>query len=284
MSDVRKKTLKVALFQMASGDAYQVNFQKVESQLEKLAQADLVVLPEMWSFMVPDSRGGERLAFSKTYRTEVFSQLQSWAKKLQNVWIGGTIFEPEVETGKVKNTCYVFDAKGEEVSRYQKMHLFDNALSENKFCESESVAAGTYSAPISLGRLKLGLGICYDLRFPYHFQALSAHGAQIIALPSAFTYKTGEAHWEVLLRARAIENQCYILACNQTTGGMSGVNCWGHSMVIDPWGKVVAQSEHEEMVLQTEIDLDFCDQVRTSMPVLSHRLFHPENSPYDLKR
>lgn len=282
MLENSKKVLKVALYQMASTDQVQVNIQKVESQLDILAEADMVVLPEMWAFMVPDSRGEERFEFSKQHK-DLKQQIKIWAGQLQNIWIAGTIFEPEHSSGKVANTCYVFDDKGQELSRYQKMHLFDNLLASNQFSESKTVAAGDYVPPVSLGNFSLGLGICYDLRFPYHFQALSDHGAQVLALPSAFSYKTGEAHWEVLLRARAIENQCYVLACNQTSGGVEGVNCWGHSMVVDPWGKIVAQCEHGETVLMTEIDLTFCDQVRTRMPVLTHRLFQPDNTPYDLK-
>lgn len=281
MSEVSKKTVKIAMFQMASGDDYSLNCRKVEDQLKELALADVVVLPEMWSFMVPDSRGHERLEFSKTHGMKAMKQMQAWAKQCGNTWIGGTIFEPEGE--KVKNICYVYGADGREITHYQKMHLFDNLLVKNQFCESESVAAGGYTAPVNLGSFYLGLGICYDLRFPYHFQALSDHGAQVIALPSAFSYKTGEAHWEVLLRARAIENQSYMLACNQTGGGVEGVSCWGHSMMVDPWGKVVASCRHEEVVLQAEIDIKVCDQVRTSMPVLSHRLFKAEASPYDSK-
>jgi len=274
--------LNTAIVQMAAGDDLEANLAKIERLLQQLSQAEMVVLPEMWSFLVPDARGEERYDFALRHHDRIFETVQLWAKKTKAIWIAGTIFKPDHKTHKVKNTCYVIAPDGKVLSHYDKLHLFDNKLNQRQFSESNSVVQGSFAEPIVLNSFKLGLGICYDLRFPYHFQALSEAGANVIALPSAFNFKTGQAHWEVLLRARAIENQAYVLACNQTNSCVEGVHCWGHSMVIDPWGTVIARLDAQEAVLFAEIDAANIDSIRTKMPVLEHRLIKIEAGPYQL--
>ena len=274
-------TLKVAMLQMSSSDDVEANIAKVESYLEDLKGAELVVLPEMWSYLIPDHRGEERYEHAKKYSELIRCKLKKWAEQTKAIWVAGSILETCEKTKKVKNSCRVISPKGQELGHYEKMHLFDNLLADRQFSESRTVAAGEELSVLNFESFIMGLGICYDLRFAYHFQALSEMGANMVVLPSAFSYKTGEAHWEVLLRARAIENQSYVLACNQSGSSVEGVHCWGHSMIIDPWGKVVAELEHKEGLLWAELNFDFVREVREKMPVLSHRLFTLEDRLYD---
>lgn len=182
----------------------------------------------------------------------------------------------EVETitdGRVRPSSLVYSPEGLVRARYDKMHLFDVQVADKQaqYMESRSFEPGDSVVTVATPLGKLGLSICYDLRFPELYRQLLEEGAEIITVPSAFTKVTGEAHWEVLLRARAIENQCYVLAANQ--GGVHNASreTWGHSMIVDPWGNVLARVEKGEGIAVAEIDLAHLHELRSRMPVQAHR-------------
>ena len=193
--------------------------------------------------------------------------------------IGGTIPMVSPEPDKVYNTTLVFDPQGEQVARYDKIHLFGFSNGSETYQESRSILAGT--RPVSFeaaegeqsgasAHFSVGLSICYDLRFPELYRSLKP--VDLLVVPAAFTYTTGSAHWEILLRARAIENQCYVLACGQTGHHPNGRHTWGHSMLIDPWGKIVAQRDDGEGVIAGELDCELIRRIRQNLPALQHRI------------
>ncbi len=173
----------------------------------------------------------------------------------------------------MRPACLVFDPRGEMVARYDKMHLFDVQVDDRQaqYSESRSFEPGSRIVCVDAPVGRIGLSICYDLRFPELYRKLLEQGAEILTVPSAFTKVTGEAHWEVLLRARAIENQCFVLAANQ--GGVHNATreTWGHSMIVDPWGRVLARVESGEGVAVADIDLSALHALRSRMPIQSHR-------------
>ncbi|OGT71655.1 MAG: hypothetical protein A3H44_11220, partial [Gammaproteobacteria bacterium RIFCSPLOWO2_02_FULL_57_10] len=178
-----------------------------------------------------------------------------------------------IADGRVRPASLVYSPDGLLMARYDKMHLFDVKVADKQaqYMESRSFEPGSSVVTVATPLGKLGLSICYDLRFPELYRRLLDDGAEIITVPSAFTKVTGEAHWEILLRARAIENQCYVLAANQ--GGVHNASreTWGHSMIIDPWGNVMARVEKGEGIAIAEIDLDYLHDLRSRMPVQAHR-------------
>jgi predicted amidohydrolase len=209
---------------------------------------------------------------------EVRRFISSIAKKYK-VWIvAGSIPcssrpDKSLIDGLVRSACWVFDDAGEEVGRYDKIHLFDVDVDDNhgSYRESLQFEAGTSPEIIDTPVGVVGLSICYDLRFPQLYSWLAEAGAQIITVPAAFTFKTGEAHWELLLRARAVENQCYIIASNQTGTHSKGRETWGHSMIVNPWGEVIACAGKGEGVISAEINFQDLSDIRAAMPVLKHR-------------
>lgn len=263
---------RVALVQMVSGADPEANLeQAINGVIAAKAQGSaLVVLPE--NFLLFDSKRLVDFANSTLARTALESLAHTAAE--HSIWIlVGSFPVPSTDVRAFARSL-LFNASGEVAAQYDKRHLFDVDVADSKgaYRESSWIAPGE---ALSLARTpvgELGLSICYDLRFPAHFQRLRQLGAELISVPSAFTQVTGEAHWEVLLRARAIENQCYILGAGQ--GGDHGNNrqTYGHSMIVDPWGKVIAQSKPQGFdVISAEIDLARLARIRTAMPVLAQR-------------
>jgi len=234
--------------------------------------ADMVFLPEACDF-IGETRQ-QTMELSQPLSGQTVGVLQKLA--LDNgVWlsVGGVHTVTEGEEDRTGNTHLVINSKGEIVKTYNKTHLFDvNIPGSVSLSESSYVIPGTHlphPVPTPLG--KLGLGICYDLRFPEHSLALTKAGAELLSYPSAFTVPTGQAHWESLLRARAIETQCYVLAAAQTGKHNDKRSSYGHSMIVDPWGVVVAQCGEGEGVAMAHIDLEYLSKVRGNMPVQQHR-------------
>lgn len=268
-------SLKVAVVQMVSGIELASNMQQIERLMNKVNGAKLVVLPEnclMFSaaqFLV--------LAKSLEQQTDIFKFLSEQAQKHQCYLVAGSIPLLANDSGKVFSSCLVFSPKGEEVARYQKIHLFDVDVEDSvgRYRESETIQAGSQPVFFDMDGIKVGLAICYDLRFPELFRSLVKQGCKVFVLPSAFTYQTGSLHWEVLLRARAIENQCFMLAANQ---GGRHVNAqgqiretYGHSMIIDGQGKVLSMLDLGEAVSIADLDFHSLQKIRMQMPVLSHQ-------------
>ena len=281
---MRKHT--VAVVQLVSTEDVQRNLRATEALIGKAAAAGakLILLPE--NFAVLDGGPLSQFAEREGDGTALLQGfLREQAIRKQVFLVAGTLpmvtrplrsGETEVQAindGRVRPASLVYDPAGEVIARYDKMHLFDVQVEDKQaqYSESESFEAGDQVVWADTPMGRLGLSICYDLRFPELYRRLLGGGAEILTVPSAFTKVTGEAHWEVLLRARAIENQCYVLAANH--GGVHNAKreTFGHSMIVDPWGRVLAQVDKGEGFACAQIDLDALHELRAKMPVQSHR-------------
>lgn len=267
--------MKVAAIQMVSVSNPDINLQTAKRLLQeaKSAGADLAVLPEYWSIM--GLRDTDKVAFAEESGNGVLQNfLQQMARELQMMIIGGTIPLKSTDSNKIYNACLVFDRSGTQIARYDKIHLFGFTNGDESYQESNTIQEGndivSFDSTID-GIGTIGLGICYDLRFPELFRNMGP--CNLLVLPAAFTYTTGQAHWEILLRARAIENQCYVLASAQGGTHDSGRRTWGHSMLIDPWGKILNCLEEGEGVVVAELDMDAMQKIRSNLPALKHRRF-----------
>ena len=268
------KSYLAAAIQMTSVPDLQKNLAQAEELIElaKGRGAELVCLPENFSFM-----GEEK---DKIAQAEVISQqsekfLKTMAQRFQVTILGGG-FPVPVSADKVYNTALLVDANGEELARYQKVHLFDvNVPDGNTYQESSTVMAGTRIPPVAPTKEygKLGLSVCYDVRFPELYRYLSQMGADVIFIPAAFTAYTGKDHWQVLIQARAIENTCYVIAPAQTGNHYGMRHTHGHAMIVDPWGVILADAGDRPGVAIAEINPDRLAQVRRQMPCLQHRVF-----------
>ena len=265
---------KAAVIQMTSNADSHENLRKAYSLLQQAAHcgAQLAVLPENFSFMGMTDQDKFRIA-----EQDGDGLVQAWlartAREL-NVWIvAGTVPLKLVGESRVAAACLVFNAQGERVARYDKMHLFDVDVDDStgQYRESTTLVAGQKPVLVDTPIGRVGLAICYDLRFPELFRHYSASGAEVLVVPAAFTVPTGRSHWEVLLRARAIENLCYVLAAGQTGLHSNGRTTYGHSMVIDPWGEVVNCQSQEVGWVIADINLHQQRERRGKFPVLSHR-------------
>ncbi|PMQ14668.1 2-oxoglutaramate amidase [Janthinobacterium sp. AD80] len=228
----------------------------------------LVVLPEYWAIM--GQQETDKLAHAEQPGSGPIQDGMAQMARQHGIWlIGGTLPLISGQEGKVLNTTLVYDPQGEPAGRYDKIHLFGFTRGTESYNESRTIAPGAQVRSIETPFGRVGLSVCYDLRFPELYRAMG--DCALMVVPAAFTHTTGRAHWEVLLRARAIENQCYVLASAQ--GGLhpNGRRTWGHSMLIDPWGEVKAVLPEGEGVVSGEIDPLFLAGVRESLPALAHR-------------
>lgn len=264
---------KAAVLQMISSASVSENMQQAERLIRQAydVAVDLVVLPENFAFMgLTDT---DKLAIAETYGDGVIQQKLSQLAKKYGLWIiAGTI--PIKGLGyQARASCLVYDDKGITVARYDKIHLFDVRVSDHEaHQESMTIERGQDLVVIDTPVGKIGLTICYDLRFPELFQQLAFKGAQLFSVPSAFTAVTGRAHWEILLRARAVENLCYVLAPNQGGQHENGRQTYGHSMIVEPWGKIVEQKKSGEGLVVAQIDLENVKKLRAQFPCLDHHV------------
>ena len=260
----------VAAIQMISSPSVEDNLATARRLVAQAATggAQLVVLPEYWAIM--GKQETDKLAHAEQPGSGPIQDGMAQMARQHGIWlIGGTLPLISGEEGKVLNTTLVYDPQGEPAGRYDKIHLFGFTRGTESYNESRTIVPGAQVRSIEMPFGRVGLSICYDLRFPELYRAMG--DCALIVVPAAFTHTTGSAHWEVLLRARAIENQCYVLASAQ--GGLhpNGRRTWGHSMLIDPWGEVKAVLPEGEGVVSGEIDLVFLAGVRESLPALAHR-------------
>ncbi|MCL2917831.1 carbon-nitrogen hydrolase family protein [Shewanella litorisediminis] len=275
--------MQVSLLQCQSSRDVQANLAFIESQLERLprvaGEPQLVVLPECC--LLFGGHESEQLAWSG--EDEPLKQaLAALAAHFGVYLVAGTV-PARSGDGRVYSRCYVFDDAGTVLGHYEKIHLFDVDVADGTktYRESDTFCPGDNLVVVDTPFGKLGLAICYDVRFPDMFRALRLAGAEIIALPAAFTRVTGEAHWEILLKARAIESQCFVLGAAQWGAHNTGSReTWGQSMIIDPWGRTVAELAQGTGWVQARLDRDELARVRTAMPVASHDRFKaPELLP-----
>lgn len=261
---------KIAAIQTVSGPDVNANLEAAGVLIAEAAAAgaEFVALPEYFPLI-----GADETAKVRIREEEGQGPLQDFLRDMAvryGVWIvGGTIPLVATADGKVRNTTLVFDPNGERVARYDKIHLFGFQKGAEHYDESTTIEPGravvTFDAPFG----PVGLSVCYDLRFPELFRAMGE--VSLIVLPSAFTWTTGKAHWEVLLRARAIENQCFVMAPAQGGRHPSGRVTWGHSMIIDPWGEILACRDEGSGIVVADLDPQRIAAVRESLPALRHR-------------
>jgi len=265
-----------AAVQLCTGSDKAENLDKAESFVAEAARigARLVVLPEVFLWRGPR---GEECAQAEPIPGPATERLAHWARRLNLYLLAGSVLEQTAggtAGGKVFNTSLLFDPHGAIIGRYRKAHLFDVDIPGHvTIRESDTRAPGDAAVTVATELGTIGMTVCYDLRFPELYRRLTMAGAQIVTIPSAFTFATGAAHWEILVRARAIENQVYVIAPDQVGPSPSGHIDFGNSLLVDPWGKPLAHAADREMVIFAEIDLDYQQKVRRELPCLDHVKF-----------
>ena len=263
---------RIAAVQMVSGPDVAENLASADSLIGQAVArgAKLVALPEYFP-VIGDERAKLRL---REHDGEgPIQRFLADAAQRHGVWlVGGTLPLVASSEDKVRNSTLVFDPRGRRVARYDKIHLFGFEQGTERYDESQTIEPGDdivyFEAPCG----NVGLSVCYDLRFPELYRGMG--DVALIVVPAAFTEPTGEAHWELLLRARAVENQCYVLAAAQGGEHPSGRRTWGDSMVVDPWGRVIARLAKGPGVVVADMDLDSMTDIRTRLPALRHRTIH----------
>jgi len=266
----------VAAVQMVSGARVDENLATAERLIRQAVNlgADMVVLPEFFAIFGHDDRDKCRIAEPHGLGSEspIQNQLSALAAELGITLVAGTLPIRSPDPDRVFNTVLVYDPKGVELARYDKLHLFAFDNGKERYDEARSLVPGTQLVSCTTLAGRTGLSVCYDLRFPEFFRSLSSPSPlDLIVLPAAFTFTTGQAHWEILLRARAIENQCWLVASAQGGQHSNGRATWGHSMVIDPWGTIVACCEQGEGLALAKVDPGLTEKVRLNLPALRHR-------------
>ena len=270
--------IPVAALQMNSGDNPAANLARADGLLRTAAARGvrLAVLPENFSLMARED-ADRRAHAEQDGRGPVQEFLSRIARELDLWIVAGSVPLANAPGERLSQACLVYDARGERVARYDKVHLFDVELPERgeSYRESAHMIPGQALVTLDTPVGRLGLSICYDLRFPELYRALVAAGAQWLVVPAAFTAATGEAHWEPLLRARAIENLCYVVASGQTGEHPNGRRTWGHSVIVDYWGRILSELPVGEGVVVANIDLTAQADARRKFPALKHRVALP---------
>ncbi|MEN9630573.1 MAG: hypothetical protein RJA10_3801, partial [Pseudomonadota bacterium] len=265
--------MKIAALQMVSTADVGRNVEAARRLIGQAAAggAQLVLLPEY--FCLLGRRDDDKLAVAETPGNGPIQQALADAARQHGLWVvGGTLPLRGPDAAHAMNSCLVFAPDGTPAGRYDKIHLFGFDNGRERYDESRTLCAGD-AAPtaVQCGPLRVGLSICYDLRFPELYRALMSPPCDLLCVPAAFTYTTGQAHWELLLRARAVENQCYVIAAAQGGTHENGRRTWGHSMIVDPWGEVLAVQDEGEGVVIAELNTARIAEVRAQLPALTHR-------------
>ena len=262
--------MRAAAVQLNSKDDKQRNLESAQRLVRAAADdgAELIALPEKWNLL---AEGEALLAGAEPLDGPTIAAARSWARELGVHLVAGSIAERHPEHEKLFNTSVLIDADGEIDAIYRKIHLFDVDVGGVAYRESEHEDPGTEIVVAQAGDVPVGLTVCYDLRFPELYRILALRGARVLVVPAAFTLHTGKDHWEPLLRARAIENQAFVLAPNQVGEAPPHYHSYGRSMIVDPWGVVLASAPDEETFVAAELDFARQDRVRESLPSLANR-------------
>ena len=263
--------IRVACVQMTSRTDRAANLETAARLVARAAAtgADVVVLPEKWNGI------GDSAFYHETAEPleggESVTAMSEWARTHGITLVGGSIVELREGREKRSNTSLVFDGDGDVVATYRKIHLFDVEVGGVVYRESESEEPGDEAVVAHVEDWQLGLSVCYDVRFPELYRILALEGAQLVTVPAHFTTPTGKDHWHVLLRARAIENQLYVAAAAQVGETLPRKPAYGRSLIVDPWGVVLAQAPDEETVISAELDLAHLRDIRAKLPSLANR-------------
>ena len=265
------RRIRVACLQTDAGENWEVNLKAALAMVRQALRLKtrLIGLPENFCFRGQDT-GLER--FAREGVAEVLKEFRGLARRNRAGFLLGSMPEASAHPKKFFNTSYLIDPTGRIAAAYKKIHLFDIDLPGVRVHESKRTARGEQVVCGRVLGVKAGLSICYDLRFPELYRSLARRGAEIMTVPANFTYKTGEAHWEVLLRSRAIENQAFVIAPGQVgVHPVTGIRSFGNSMILDPWGKILARAGRQKPeVITADLDLDFLRKLRRAFPVLRH--------------
>ncbi|NDY91958.1 carbon-nitrogen hydrolase family protein [Ideonella livida] len=264
--------MQVAALQMVSTPDVDRNLATAARLVAQAADAGarLLALPEYFCLM--GRRDEDKLAIAEADGAGPLQDALAGLARRHGVWlVGGTLPLHARQPGRVRNACCVWGPDGRRVARYDKVHLFAFDNGRESYDEARVLEAGEAPVTFEADGLRVGLAICYDLRFPEHFRAMMQPPCDLLVVPAAFTYTTGQAHWDLLLRARAVENQCHVLASAQGGTHENGRSTWGRSQLIDPWGQVLACVDQGEGVAQAELDTARRDAVRLQLPALAHR-------------
>lgn len=274
--------MKLAVLQMVSGVARDANLARARHLLQDAARqgAELAVLPEY--FCLLGQHDSDKLAIRESLGAGPIQDFLAQTARELELWIvGGTLPLSGAPGGgevpRVYNSTLVYSPAGERVAHYDKIHLFRFDNGRERYDEARTLHAGSQPVTFELSsrdghRWRVGLSVCYDLRFPELYRAYAQAGAELLLVPSAFTHTTGQAHWELLLRARAIENLAFVAAAAQGGRHENGRRTWGHSMLVDPWGQVLGVQPEDEAVVLAELDAALLQQCRQQLPALEHRV------------
>jgi len=264
--------MKIAAVQMVTTPDVDRNLEAAARLVAEAAAAgaELVALPEY--FCVLGRRDTDKLAVAEAPGDGPIQRFLADTARRHALWlVGGTLPIKTADPAQALNGNCVFAPDGTLAARYDKIHLFAYDNGRERYDEGRTLQAGSAPTAVQAGPVRVGLSVCYDLRFPELYRALMNPPCDVLSVPSAFTYTTGQAHWELLLRARAVENQCYVLAAAQGGTHENGRRTWGHSMIVDPWGEVLAVLDEGEGVVVAEVDAQRIAQVRMQLPALQHR-------------
>jgi deaminated glutathione amidase len=262
--------MRAAAVQLNSTDDKQRNLEAAERLVHDAAAdgAELIALPEKWNLL----GGGEALrAGAEQLDGPTITAARSWARELGVYLVAGSIAEHRPDHERLFNTSVLIGPDGDVESVYRKIHMFDVDVGGVAYRESEHEQPGGEIVLAHAGEVPVGMTVCYDLRFPELYRILAVRGARVLVVPSAFTLHTGKDHWEVLLRARAIENSAFVLAPNQIGEAPPHYRSYGRSMILDPWGVVLATASDEECFVAAELDFALQDRIRESLPSLANR-------------
>jgi nitrilase len=259
---------------MASSPKVSANLLEAERLIDMAVDkgSRLVVLPENFAIMGKDER--DKVAVREAEGSGPIQEFLARQADKHGIWlVGGTIPLVARDDNRIRAACLLFDDRGNQAARYDKIHLFDVAVmdSDERYTESETIEPGNRAVVVDTPFGKLGLAVCYDLRFPELFRTMLEQGMELLALPSAFTAITGKAHWEILVRARAIENLCYVFAAGQGGYHLNGRATYGHSMIVDPWGQVMNELANGSGLVCADISLERLHNLRRTFPCLDHR-------------
>ena len=262
--------IKIAAIQMSTVADKMENVRTVKTYLEKIKDEnpDFVILPEM--FCCPYQTETFPI-YAEKEGGPVWQQLSGYAKQYGIYLIGGSMPEKDAE-GNVYNTSYIFDREGKQIGKHRKVHLFDiDVKGGQTFKESDTLTAGDSDTVFDTEFGKIGVMLCFDIRFPELSRMMVNDGAKVIFVPAAFNMTTGPAHWELSFRTRALDNQIYMVGCAPARDVSAGYISWGHSIVTDPWGRVTGMLDENEGILLAELDMDYEEQVREELPLLKSR-------------
>ncbi|MGM0365453.1 MAG: carbon-nitrogen hydrolase family protein [Actinomycetota bacterium] len=259
--------IKIAACQLKVTDSKESNLDNARLWITRAAKnADIIILPEM--FNCPYSIDSFP-QFAEQYPGKTTRMLSALAKDLKKYIIGGSI--PEKEGTSIYNTCFTFDRNGALAARHRKIHLFDVDIKNGiTFKESETLSAGNTITIMDTEFCRIGLCICYDMRFPELIRNMAQKGAQIIIVPGAFNMTTGPAHWHIVTRTRALDNQVYLIAVSPARDSNASYIAYGHSLAADPWGKIISEAGTGQEIINATLDLNYIEQVRQQLPLLKH--------------